>query len=77
MPKKNLSIFQDVESIAQVTLQWKQHVRSSMKSARNFDINHQKYAMLILSYVNIDNLKILFTLNLILPLQILNAMAIL
>ena len=34
--------------------------------------------MLILSYVNIDNLKILFTLlNLILSLQILNAIAIL
>ena len=38
--KKNLSIFQDVESIAQVTLQWKQRVRSLMKSARNVDINH-------------------------------------
>ena len=33
MPKKNSSIFQDVESIAQVTLQWKQHLR--------IDINHQ------------------------------------
>ena len=32
MPKKNLSIFQDVEYIAQVTLQWKQRVR-------NVDIN--------------------------------------
>ena len=62
MPKKNLSIFQDVGPIAQVTLQWKQRVQSSVKSARNFDINHRTYAMLILLHVNIDNLKILFTL---------------
>ena len=62
MPKMNLSIFQDVDSIAQVTLQWKQCMRSSMKSAQNVDINCQTYAMLILSHVNIDNSKVLFTL---------------
>ena len=38
MPKKNLSIFQDVECVAQVTLQRKQHMQSSMKSARNVDV---------------------------------------
>ena len=30
--------------------------------ARNVDINGRTYAMLILSHVNIDNFKILFTL---------------
>ena len=40
MPKKNLSIFQDVKSIAQVALRWKQHMQSSMKLAQNVDINH-------------------------------------
>ena len=51
MPKKNLSTFQDVNSIAWVALQWKQHMRSSMRSAWNFDINSWTYVLLILSYV--------------------------
>ena len=37
-------------------------MQSSMKSARNLDINRRTYAVLILLHVNIDDLKILFTL---------------
>ena len=42
MPKKNSSIFQDVNSIAQVALRW--NLRWKMKSAQNFDINRQTYS---------------------------------
>ena len=51
---------------------------NSMCKARNVDINCQTYAMLILSHVNVDNLKnFIYTLKLIPSLQILNALAIL
>ena len=37
--------------IAQVALQWKQHLQSSMKSPGNSYINGQTYVSLIVSYV--------------------------